>query len=63
MDSQEACRPGCVICCTSKPPMAAYRPHTLDSDCWCCLDGLGGRVLQSCWVARNYLGPVKVIEA
>ncbi len=46
---------GCLICTTSRVPTAAYRPHTLDGDCWCVRDSGGTRYLARCWVAKAFL--------
>lgn len=46
---------GCPVCCGSKPPARAYRPHTLDKDCWCTRYRDGSRAMTTCWVFTSYL--------
>lgn len=50
---------GCLICTTSKTPMKAYRPHTLDGDCWCTYGANGEKfsVRSMCWVYTTFLRP------
>jgi hypothetical protein len=45
---------GCLICCTTHMPLAAYRPHTLDDDCWCTRNNTGKRIIARCWLAKQY---------
>lgn len=50
---KEACDdPKCVICNTRQAPMHAYRPHMLDSECWCCYGVSGLRVRPVCYLAK-----------
>lgn len=48
---------GCLICSTTRAPTAAYRPHTLDEDCWCTRGADGRKISRSamCWVFTTYL--------
>jgi hypothetical protein len=41
----------CPICTGKGTPGSAYRPHTLDTDCWCIPDS---SISRRCWVARAY---------
>jgi hypothetical protein len=56
LDGQEPCSPGCLLCTTSRTPMKAYRPHTLDDDCWCTYGADGEKSHRPmCWVYKTYL--------
>lgn len=45
----------CPVCTKNRPPDRAYRPHTLDEECWCTRLEDGARFLATCWVFRVYL--------
>lgn len=44
----------CTIC-MGRTPWRAYRPHTLDRDCWCTRNADGERKLENCSIARAFL--------
>jgi hypothetical protein len=44
----------CLICSTGRHPDAAYRPHTLGPDCWCCIGANMERARETCWIPKYY---------
>lgn len=45
------CKEGCLLCTTSSSANA-YRPHTLNPDCWCTNGKDGKRLLLNCVFER-----------